>query len=143
MANEKKSPTTHRVYGGDVGSRGNAEVYGFVLQGTTEAEREQIMATVAQLVAEHASANKIIYTRQTGRTPDGRLFAEATLLPVGESIRVTLGADPGMMEDKRELRRLATYMLSAYLTLVYEISIDDTEQLCRLADEEAEAEGEP
>lgn len=136
MANEKKSPTTHRVYGGAAGDAGSTEVYGFSLRNATDTERAAIAATVTQLVAEHASASKIVYTTLTGRAVDGRPFAEATLLPIGDTIRVTLGAADA--PDARELRRLATYMLSAYLSMVHSLPLDELDRMCQLADEAAE-----
>lgn len=123
--------------GAGAGKPGSMTAWTFNLRDASETNREDVAAHVNRLIEEHDDPSKIIYTTLTGRTRDGRMFAEVVLLPVGDSIRVTLGGEHGS-PDMNDLRRVTTYLFSAYLATAYEAPMDDVMALCDLADEEAE-----
>ena len=142
QSQRQTTPIRH-TYGGAQGVPGSQETYSFHLRGATTDERAQVENTIARLIEEHTSPQKIIYTTLTGHTADGRPFAVATLLPVGDTIQLTLGDndDAGALgTTMSQLRRIVIYMLSAYLMVAYGMDMEDTQQMCDLADEQAERE---
>lgn len=123
--------------GADQEAPGSMKAWTFNLRNISEVDREDVAAHINHLIEEHNEPSKIIYTTLTGHTQEGRLFAEVVLLPVGDAIRVTLGDEHGS-PDVNDLRRVATYLFSAYLATVYDVPSEDVMMLCDLADEEAE-----
>lgn len=136
---DKNSPRTPRYRVSKSGER-SQQTYAFHLRDATLDDRMAIEDTVSRMIAEHDTPDKVIYTTLTGRTADGRPFAEATLLPVGDSIRLTIGGGDmsALGTSLNDMRRLVAYMLSSYLAIAYDMSTEDAIALCELADQEAE-----
>lgn len=130
------------TYGGKAGDAGTQQTYSFHLRDATDDDVAQVENAVTRLIEEHNSPQKILYTTLTGRTDDGRPFAEVMLLPVRDTLRLTIGAglESALGTSFIEMRRLAIYMLSAYLAVAYDLDMDEVQQLCDLADEQAERE---
>lgn len=136
-----------QVYGSPSGTgteKGSEIVYAFgQIGGLDQQAREGIVNTITRLIEEHDSPHKIIYTTATGRTPEGLPYAEVVLLPVGDTIHLTLGDRDGLGAlgtDSIQMRRLIIYLLGSYLATAYDVGTDDLEALCDAADEQAEAD---
>lgn len=146
---QQKSRRTPRVetYDGELGENsgpGSMRTFSFgSLKDASDEDRAGIMETISRLIEEHDGPGKIIYTTATGHTADGLPYAEVTLLPVGDTLRLTLGDNNGqgaLGTNAIQMRRIIIYMLASYLALVYEADVVDVQALCDLADEQAERE---
>lgn len=135
---------TYTSESGEDSGPGSMRTFSFgSLKGASDEEVASIMQTISRLIEEHGSPGEIIYTTATGHTADGLPYAEATLLPVGDTLRLTLGDSNGqgaIGTNATQMRRIIIYMLASYLALVYEVDVMDIQSLCDMADEQAERE---